>query len=161
MCGTVVATGDSQPGCWHVGDRVLSIFNQTHLTGQIKERDMAFGLGLPLDGVLQTYRVFPVTGLVKAPDYLTDEEACTLPIAGVTAWMSLSGLKPLDQTPGDRQTVLLQGTGGVSIAGLQIAHAAGATSELNFCFSFADLSPVAVSSSFQPNHRLSDHHVFF
>ncbi|KIW62363.1 hypothetical protein PV04_10543 [Phialophora macrospora] len=127
MCGTVVAVGDNQPGCWQLGDRVLSIFNQTHLTGQIKEQDMAFGLGLPLDGVLQTYRVFPVTGLVKAPDYLTDEEACTLPIAGVTAWMSLSSLKPLDHAPGHPGTVLLQGTGGVSIAGLQIAHAAGAT----------------------------------
>ncbi|ETI20242.1 hypothetical protein G647_08276 [Cladophialophora carrionii CBS 160.54] len=126
MCGTVVAIGDRKPGLWHVGDRVLSIFNQTHLTGQIKERDMAFGLGLPLDGVLQTYRVFPATGLVKAPDYLTDEEASTLPIAGMTAWMSLNGMKPLDNGHGDRQTVLLQGTGGVSIAGLQIAHAAGA-----------------------------------
>ncbi|EXJ54662.1 alcohol dehydrogenase [Cladophialophora yegresii CBS 114405] len=126
MCGTVVAVGDNEPGHWHVGDRVLSIFNQTHLTGQIKERDMASGLGLPLDGVLQTYRIFPVTGLVKAPNYLTDEEASTLPIAGVTAWMSLNGMKPLDNGHGDRQTVLLQGTGGVSVAGLQIAHAAGA-----------------------------------
>ena len=88
-----------------------------------------YRLGLPLDGVLQTYRVFPIEGLVKAPDYLTDEEACTLPIAAVTAWMSLNGSRPLDNPGGERETVLLQGTGGVSISGLQIAHAAGANSE--------------------------------
>jgi NADPH:quinone reductase-like Zn-dependent oxidoreductase len=61
------------------------------------------------------------------PDYLTDEEASCLPIAAVTAWMSINGFRPLGQPfDGDsNDTVLLQGTGGVSISGLQIAHAAG------------------------------------
>ncbi|KAK5207995.1 hypothetical protein LTR96_006252 [Exophiala xenobiotica] len=111
---------------WHIGDRVLSTFNQTHLTGQITPKDMASGLGLPLDGVLQTYRVFPVTGLVKTPDYLSNEEASTLPIAAVTAWMSINGTRPMGSPGGKGETILLQGTGGVAIGGLQIGHAAGA-----------------------------------
>ena len=129
MCGTIVAIGDNKPGSWDVGDRVLSIFNQSHLTGQIREQDMAFGLGLPLDGVLQTHRIFPVAGLVKTPDYLTDEEACTLPIAAVTAWMSINGMRPIGSATEHEQIILLQGTGGVSVAGLQIGHAAGAKSK--------------------------------
>lgn len=90
---------------------------------------MAFGLGLPLEGVLQTHRVFPTTGLVRAPAYLNDEEASALPIAAVTAWMSINGMRPIGHPGGEDETVLLQGTGGVSISGLQIAHAVGATSE--------------------------------
>jgi NADPH:quinone reductase-like Zn-dependent oxidoreductase len=129
MCGVVVGIGEgTTPSPWTIGDRVLSTFNQTHLTGQIKAKDMVSGLGLPLDGVLQTYRVFPTTGLVKVPDYLTVEEACTLPIAAVTAWMSINGMRPMNFPGGKGETVLLQGTGGVSISGLQIAHAAGAQS---------------------------------
>jgi len=87
---------------------------------------MASGLGLPLHGVLAQYRIFPDYGLLKAPDYLSDEEACTLPIAGVTAWTSINWNQPIGQHISDpNTTVLLQGTGGVSIAGLQIARACG------------------------------------
>ena len=57
MCGIVVEVGGNNANGWNVGDRILSIFNQTHLTSQIKEADMTYGLGLPLDGVLQTYRI--------------------------------------------------------------------------------------------------------
>ena len=120
-CGVIVEAGPSST--WKVGDRVLSIFNQTHLSGQVTAKEMKSGLGLPLPGVLTTHRVFPDTGLVKAPDYLSDEEAATLAIASVTAWMSFNGLV---QPVSNKDTVLLQGTGGVSIAGLQIAAAAGA-----------------------------------
>lgn len=91
MAGTVVA---SQSPHWKEGDNVLSIFNQTHLTGQIKAKDMTSGLGLPLEGTLQEYRVFPAESLVKKPANLSFEEASTLPIAGVTAWMSLNGMRP-------------------------------------------------------------------
>lgn len=130
MCGIVIAIGKgTQASPWSVGDRVLSTFNQTHLTGQISAKEMAFGLGLPLEGVLQTHRVFPTTGLVRAPAYLNDEEASALPIAAVTAWMSINGMRPIGHPGGEDETVLLQGTGGVSISGLQIAHAVGATSE--------------------------------
>jgi len=128
MCGTIVAVGSSVSRTWRTGQRVVSLSNQTHLTGQITEEHMAAGLGLPLPGVLSEYRVFPSYGLIEVPEYLTDEEASTLPIAAVTAWMSINGMNPIGQhVRGRDKTVLLQGTGGVSIAGLQIAHASGMT----------------------------------
>jgi NADPH:quinone reductase-like Zn-dependent oxidoreductase len=126
MCGVIEAVGSDLTVPWKVGDRVMSIFNQTHLTGQVKAADMAGGLGKPLEGVLQTYRVFPTTGLVKTPKYLSDIEASCLPIAAVTAWMSINGMRPMGQGVGKGETVLLQGTGGVAISGLLIAKAAGA-----------------------------------
>ncbi|OTA99279.1 hypothetical protein M426DRAFT_325262 [Hypoxylon sp. CI-4A] len=129
MCGTVEKLGsDNDDGGLKVGDRVASIFNQTHLKGQITEKDMASGLGFPLPGVLTQYRVFPAYGLVKVPEYLTDAEAATLPIAAVTAWMALNTFQPIGQPiNGKEKVVLLQGTGGVSIAGLQISKALGLT----------------------------------
>ena len=87
---------------------------------------MKNGLGFPLPGVLTEYRVFPEYGIVRAPDYLNDEEASTLPIAGLTAWMAINGTRPLGQPGGKGETVLIQGTGGVAISGLQIAKASGA-----------------------------------
>lgn len=124
MCGTVV---DSKSSRFKTGARVMAIFNQTHLTGQVTEDDLASGLGFPLPGVLAQYRCFPADGLVPVPDYLTDQEASCLPIAAVTAWMSINGMRPLGRpaTANDNLTVLVQGTGGVAVAGLQIAHAAG------------------------------------
>lgn len=123
MCGTIVLSNSQS---WAVGDRVLSIFTQTHLTGQIKAENMNSGLGLPLQGVLAEYRVFPDYGLVKAPGYLAAEEASTLPIAGLTAWMAINGMRPLGTSGGSGEKILIQGTGGVAINGLQIAKASGA-----------------------------------
>lgn len=125
MCGTVVAVGEELEVNYLVGDRVISIFNFTHRSGHVREVDMAAGLGLPLPGVLQTYRIFPSIGLVPAPAYLTGEEASCLPVASVTAWMAINGMRPLGQPGGQGEVVLLQGTGGVSVAGLQIAKASG------------------------------------
>ncbi|EFY85448.1 alcohol dehydrogenase, zinc-containing, putative [Metarhizium acridum CQMa 102] len=128
MCGTVV---ESRSGLLGKGARVASIFLQTHLRGAVREEDMASGLGLPLPGVLAQYRVFPAVSLVRMPAYLTDEEASCLPIAGVTSWTSLNWMRPLGRhigTDGEElgsRFVLLQGTGGVAVAGLQAAHAAG------------------------------------
>ena len=122
MCGTVVSSNSSM---WKEGQRVSAIFNQDHQSGQVKEKHMASGLGFPLAGVLAEYRCFPPTGLVAVPDYLSDEEACCLPIASVTAWMSLHGMRPIGVPPHGDETVLIQGTGGVAIAGLQLAHASG------------------------------------
>ena len=123
MCGTIIA---SNSPTWTVGDQVLSIFNQTHLSGQVKAENMKSGLGLPLPGVLAEYRVFPDYGLVKKPEYLSPEEASTLPIAGLTAWMAINGMRPLGQPGGKGEKVLIQGTGGVAINGMQIAKASGA-----------------------------------
>ena len=127
MCGTVVAVSNQQDAQWKVGDRVVSTFLQSHLTGQVNAEHLATGLGKPLDGCLATYRVFPSTGLVRAPAYLTDEEASCLPIAAVTAWMAINGMETGGKVRGKGETVLLQGTGGVSISGLQIGKASGAT----------------------------------
>lgn len=80
-------------------------------------------LGGESQGLLGEYFIFPKLGVVRIPDYLSFEEASCLPCAALTAWNALYGLVPL--RPG--QTVLLQGTGGVSTFGLQIAHTAGAT----------------------------------
>ncbi|CAN8099680.1 unnamed protein product [Discula destructiva] len=126
MCAEIVAVGNGASK-WAVGDRVMSTFIHSHLTGQIKGHHMAQGLGLPLQGVLQDYRVFLETGLVKVPDYLSDEQASCLPIAALTAWMSINGTRPIGQPGGKGEVVLIQGTGGVSISGLQIAKASGAT----------------------------------
>lgn len=79
-------------------------------------------LGQELDGVLQEYRVFKVDALLHIPKHLSYEEAACYPCAGVTAWNALYGGTPLK--PG--QTVLFQGTGGVSMAGLLFAVRAGA-----------------------------------
>jgi len=82
------------------------------------------GLGGPTDGVLRQYAVFNEQGLVPIPPTLSYREAATLPCAALTAWNCLygGGVKPL--TPGE--TVLVQGTGGVSIFALQFARAGGA-----------------------------------
>jgi len=72
--------------------------------------------------MLSEYRALSQEGVVKVPDYLTDEEAATLPCAALTAWSALITHGQLK--PGD--TVLVQGTGGVSIFALQFAKAAGA-----------------------------------
>lgn len=123
-CGIIVDAGSSR---WKTGQRVMTVFNQTHLSGQVKPKDMASGLGLPLPGVLTEYRCFSAESLVPVPDYLSNDEAATLPIAAVTAWMSINQFRPIDKpADGDvEETVLFQGTGGVAVSGLQIAHAAG------------------------------------
>lgn len=125
MCGVITQVGDGV-SAWKVGDRVLSTFLPDHQTGQVTEKELSRGIGLPLDGVLAEYRVFPEHALVKAPSYMSDEQAATLPIAVVTAWMSINGMRPMGQNGGHGEYILLQGTGGVAIAGLQIGKASGA-----------------------------------
>jgi NADPH:quinone reductase-like Zn-dependent oxidoreductase len=80
-------------------------------------------LGGPADGMLCQYKALPYSGLVKIADHLSYEEAASLVCVGTTAWNALHGNKPL--LPG--QSVLFQGTGGVSICGLLLARAAGCT----------------------------------
>jgi NADPH:quinone reductase-like Zn-dependent oxidoreductase len=139
MCGTIAKVGPSVDSVKE-GDRVASIFLQTHLKGQVFEEDMKSGLGLPLDGCLTQYRVFPASGLVKVPEYLSDEEVACLPVAAVTAWMSINSFQPLGEPlKGKEKVVLIQGTGGVAISALQTAKALGLTSTLTIRFIFYDL----------------------
>jgi NADPH:quinone reductase-like Zn-dependent oxidoreductase len=106
-----------------VGDRVAACFMQSWQGGEISPEDAASSLGGAIHGVLGEYRLFDQQGLVKLPEHLSYEEGATLPCAAVTAWNALfHGPKPL--TVG--QSVLVLGSGGVSIFALQFAHAAGA-----------------------------------
>jgi NADPH:quinone reductase-like Zn-dependent oxidoreductase len=119
--GEIVAIGE---GVSRVkpGDRVAAIFMQTWLEGGPTVAKGQSALGGPIDGLLGEYAVLSQEGVVHFPEHLSYEEAATLPCAGVTAWNALitqGGLKAGD-------TVLVQGTGGVSIFGLQIAVMTGA-----------------------------------
>lgn len=104
------------------GDRVAGIFMQGWIAGPPDESYRATALGGSIDGVLAEYVLFEEEGLVHLPEHLSFEEGACLPCAGVTAWNALTALRPV----GPEQTVLLLGTGGVSIFALQFAHAAGA-----------------------------------
>ena len=119
--GEVLAVG-SKVTKWKKGDKVVTLFNQLHQTNPIDARGAKSGLGGVLDGTLRQYGVFSEDGVVRAPSNLDHVEAATLTCAGLTSWNALYGLKPL--RPG--QTVLVQGTGGVSLFALQFAKAAGA-----------------------------------
>jgi NADPH:quinone reductase-like Zn-dependent oxidoreductase len=100
------------------GDQVATLFNQGHQYGEIDPHAATTGLGGAVDGTLREYGVFNEQGLVLAPSNLTALEASTLSCAALTSWNALFGLKPLK--PG--QVVLVQGTGGVSIFGLQVSE---------------------------------------
>ncbi|GES62468.1 zinc-containing alcohol dehydrogenase [Aspergillus terreus] len=105
------------------GDKVTTLFNQRHQYDPIDSSGASSGLGGVIDGTLRQYGVFNENGLVRSPNNLTHLESSTLSCAALTSWNALYGLKPL--LPG--QTVLVQGTGGVSMFALQFAKAAGAT----------------------------------
>jgi len=120
--GEIVALGSDVQG-WNSGDRVCVNFAPTHLYGGFSVELSRSALGGPTDGVLVEYRTFPASALVRVPEYLSYEEAATLPCAALTAYSALMGPVPLKG--GD--TVLVLGTGGVSIFALQIAVASGAT----------------------------------
>ena len=118
--GEVVATGE---GVTRVkpGDRVAGIFFQNWLAGGPDASHGASALGGALDGMWAELVVLHEDGVVKIPDYMTYEDAATLPCAAVTAWQSMVTLG--NMKAGD--TVLILGTGGVSIFALQFAKTAG------------------------------------
>src|SRR5581483_12039483 len=107
---------------FRVGDRVTPTFFKNWLDGQPTPINTAATWGAGSDGVLAEQVIANEESLVHIPDHLDYAQAATLPCAAVTAWNALFVEGRLQ--PG--QTVLLQGTGGVSIQALQLAHAAGA-----------------------------------
>lgn len=119
--GEVVAVGDSVSRV-KVGDRVATIFAQGWLDGHPTRTKLATTLGGPYDGTLTEYMLLHENGVVALPAHLTDIEAATLPCAALTAWSALVVYG--DVKAGD--TVLVQGTGGVSIFALQFANLLGA-----------------------------------
>ena len=118
--GEVVATGAGVKR-FKKGDRVAAIFFPQWIEGRPKPEFVANALGGGVDGMLSQYVTLNENGLVAIPKHLSYEEAATLPCAGVTAWNAL--VTRGRTQPGDY--VLLQGTGGVSILGLQLALALG------------------------------------
>lgn len=104
------------------GDRVCGSFMQNWIDGRPTQDKIRGALGGDIDGMLAEEVVLHEQGLVKIPDYLSIEEASTLPCAALTAWNALVNAAHL--TSGE--TVLIQGTGGVSIFALQFAKTMGA-----------------------------------
>src|SRR4051794_4362510 len=103
------------------GDRVAASFMQTWIDGPPTKEKGNSALGGAIRGVLREYALFSEAGLVKTPDFLSDEEAASLPCAAVTAWHAL--FEHDAAAPGD--SVLIQGTGGVSVFALQLAKIGG------------------------------------
>ena len=118
--GEVVAAGP-EVTMWKRGDRVAGIFMQNWIDGPPTPDKVKGALGGDIDGTLAEYVALSETGLVPIPDHLSFQEAATLPCAAVTAW---NALNISDVKPG--ATVLIQGTGGVSIFALQFARLRGA-----------------------------------
>ncbi|REK75051.1 zinc-dependent alcohol dehydrogenase family protein [Paenibacillus paeoniae] len=119
--GEVIALGE-QAGKFQVGERVSPIFTQSWKSGEATRENWITSLGSPLQGLLAEYVVFPEEGLVRVPEHLTDIEAATLPCAGVTAWHAIVEEGKVKE--GD--TIVVQGTGGVSLFALQFAKLQGA-----------------------------------
>jgi NADPH:quinone reductase-like Zn-dependent oxidoreductase len=119
--GEVVEVGPAVSE-FKVSDNVAGCFFRDWDTGRFRPAHHRTALGGSVDGVLAEYVAFPEHGLVRSPAGYSFEEAATLPCAALTAWQALFVRGPL--IPGD--TVLLLGTGGVSIFGLQFAGFAGA-----------------------------------
>lgn len=119
--GEVLAVGAGVTGL-SKGARVASTFFQRWNDGQCSPEAMASALGGALDGVLAEEVILQAEGVVPIPDHLSFEEAATLPCAALTAWNALAEAARVKA--GD--TVLLLGTGGVSIFALQFAKLMGA-----------------------------------
>lgn len=119
--GEVIALGENVSR-FQIGERAAGIFTQSWLQGEPTQANWGSSLGSPLDGMLAEYVLLPEEGLVRVPEHLTDAEAATLPCAGVTAWHAI--VEEGRVKAGD--TVVVQGTGGVSLFALQFAKLAGA-----------------------------------
>jgi NADPH:quinone reductase-like Zn-dependent oxidoreductase len=114
--GEVVAVGASVKR-FKVGDRVINAFFPNFFGGSFNF--MPEQWVVDHDGWLTEYKAVSAEALVAMPKHLTFEEAATLPCVAVTAWSALSGVRA-------GETVLTQGTGGVSLFALQLAKALGA-----------------------------------
>lgn len=119
--GEVVAVGEEVTR-FKIGDRVCSTFWQRWIGGSFRMAEPMYQRGGPIDGLLAEYAVLDEQAAVLAPRNLTDVEAATLPCAAVTAWHALVTEGKIKTG----ETVLVQGTGGVSLFALQFALASGA-----------------------------------
>ncbi len=120
--GEVVAVGGDVTSVT-TGDRVASCFFQNWTDGELTNAQARTSLGSPRDGMLQQFVALEETGVIRIPEHLSNEEAACLPCAALTAWNALieKGNVKADDT------VLVQGTGGVSLFALQFALIKGAS----------------------------------
>ncbi|GAB9463758.1 Zinc-type alcohol dehydrogenase protein [Globisporangium polare] len=145
--GVVVQVGSDVEGL-SVGDRVIANFDVKHMYGP--QPDWLHGHGGPIDGVLRQYMAVPGDALTKIPreSTLSFTQMAALVCTGTTSWNALYGNVPLK--PG--QTVLFLGTGGVSITGLLLAKAAGATTIIT---SSSDEKLALVQAKFGADHVIN------
>lgn len=108
---------------WKPGDRVMPCLFPNWHGGDLTAEKTDQNLGGMLDGTAAEYGVFRADALVRIPDHLSDIEAAALPCAALTAWSAVITQGRI----GPGNTVLTQGSGGVSLFALQFAHMAGAT----------------------------------
>lgn len=145
VAGEVADAGEATS--FKKGDKVVSTFDISNLYGM--QRDWEHGLGGPVDGVLREYALLPAASIVKLPESsLSFAQWACLPCAGVTAWNALYGIAPMK--PG--QTVLCQGTGGVSVIALMLARAAGAVTIIT---SSSDEKLKTVQDMYKPDHCIN------
>ena len=107
---------------WKSGDQVMSMCFPNWVSGAPKYELLSF-IGDNQDGYATEYIAIPETALTKIPNNLNLKEAATLPCAGLTAWRALVDEGKLKAG----ESVLVQGTGGVSVFALQLAKTYGAT----------------------------------
>jgi NADPH:quinone reductase-like Zn-dependent oxidoreductase len=119
--GEVIGVGEGVSRV-EVGDSVATLFHQRWFAGPPTVDKLRSTLGGPLDGALADLMVLGEDGVIPVPEHLSDVEGATLPCAGLTAWTALAG----DSELGAGGSVLVQGTGGVSIFALQFAQLMGA-----------------------------------
>jgi NADPH:quinone reductase-like Zn-dependent oxidoreductase len=106
---------------WKKGDRVIIPFIRRWAAGQLTPWQNEIRSGVQVPGALCEYAVQPENTLVRAPENLTDEEAATLPVIGLTAWSNLVSQAKIRAG----QVILIQGSGAVSLFALQIARVFG------------------------------------
>lgn len=120
--GEVVDIGEGVQA-FKAGDRVMGAFHPRWFGGQMLSMIQADSYGAESDGWLVELKAISQEAAVSLPEGMTYEDACTLPCAGVTAWTALTGSTPVRAG----HSVLVQGSGGVSIFALQLARAVGAS----------------------------------
>jgi NADPH:quinone reductase-like Zn-dependent oxidoreductase len=118
--GTVQAVGGSVSR-FKPGDRVTTFYKSSWIAGAMRPEWEGMEIGAPQPGVMRELACFDQYSLARAPSHLSSLQAATLPIAALTAWQAL---ELAHVTTG--QTVLLLGTGGVSLFALQFAKLRGA-----------------------------------
>ncbi|MEP1472265.1 MAG: NAD(P)-dependent alcohol dehydrogenase [Halieaceae bacterium] len=119
--GEIAALGEGVEG-WRVGDRVYSLFFPNWLSGRPTPENTGAVSGETIDGYACEYSCVGAHSLTRMPEGYSFEEAATLPCAALTAWRGL--VEEGQMKAGD--SVLIEGSGGMSVFGLQIAKAAGA-----------------------------------